>query len=112
MIVQITEQQIYDRLGINPGQLALFCKHWNIIELALFGSVLRDDFNPDSDIDILVSFPPNHNWGLEFIQMREELTQLIKRPVDLLTRRSIEESYNFLRRQNILNSNKIIYVAR
>jgi predicted nucleotidyltransferase len=100
------------RLGITPEQLAEFCQRWKVTELALFGSVLRDDFSTNSDIDVLVSFTPNHSWGLEFIQMREELATLFKRPVDLLTHQSIVSSHNALRRQVILDSAEVIYAAR
>lgn len=109
MTTKIINRQIYDRLGITPEQLAEFCQHWQIVELALFGSILRDDFNPNSDVDILVTFQPNHSWGLEFIQMREQLSTLFNRPVDLMTRNSIVNSHNVLRRQNILNSAEVIY---
>ncbi|MFM7277652.1 MAG: nucleotidyltransferase family protein [Microcystis aeruginosa] len=104
--------RLQSRLGITPEQLAEFCQRWKVAELALFGSVLRDDFSANSDIDILVSFVPHHSWGLEFIQMREELTTLFKRPVDLLTRQSIMNSHNLLRRQAILDSAEVIYAAR
>lgn len=55
---------IYSRLGITPHQLADFCQHWQIAELALFGSILRDDFTPSSDIDILVTYLPTAQRGL------------------------------------------------
>ena len=108
-ITKITDRQIYDRLGITPEQLAEFCQRWQIVELALFGSILRDDFNANSDVDILVTFQPNHSWGLEFIQMREQLSTLFNRPVDLITRQSIVNSHNLLRRQIVLNSAEVIY---
>jgi uncharacterized protein len=104
--------RLQSRLGITPERLAEFCKRWKVTELALFGSVLRDDFSANSDIDILVGFTPNHSWGLEFIQMREELASLLRRPVDLLTHQSIMHSHNVLRRQAILDSAEVIYAAR
>ncbi len=104
--------RLQSRLGITPEQLAEFCQRWKVTELALFGSVLRDDFSANSDIDILVSFVPNHSWGLEFIQMREELASLLKRSVDLLTYLSIIDSHNLLRRKAILDSAEVIYAAR
>ena len=85
MTTKISDRQIYDRLGITHEQLAEFCHRWQIVEMALFGSILRDDFNANSDVDILVTFQPNHSWGLEFIQMREQLSTLFNRPVDLIT---------------------------
>ncbi len=104
--------RLQSRLGITQEQLAEFCQRWKVTELALFGSVLRDDFSANSDVDILVSFTPHHSWGLEFMQMREELAVLVKRPVDLLTRQSIMNSHNLLRRQAILDSAEVIYAAR
>ena len=99
------------RIPITNEQLTDFCQRWEIIELALFGSILRDDFRPDSDVDVLVRLTPNHSWGLEFIQMREELSTLFQRPIDLLTRQSIMNSRNILRRQTILATAEVIYVA-
>ncbi|MFZ9737239.1 MAG: nucleotidyltransferase family protein [Prochlorotrichaceae cyanobacterium] len=104
--------RLRSRLGITPEQLAEFCGRWQVTELALFGSVLRDDFSANSDVDILVSFVPHHSWGLEFIQMREELATILKRPVDLLTRQSILNSHNTLRCQSILESAEIVYAAK
>jgi uncharacterized protein len=111
MFTPLLTPSLRARLGISPEEVKHFCERWNIRELALFGSVLRDDFLPDSDIDVLISLAPNHSWGLEFIQMREELSVLLGRPVDLLTRQSIEHSRNLLRRQTILNAAEVIYVA-
>ncbi|MBD0311098.1 MAG: nucleotidyltransferase domain-containing protein, partial [Microcoleus sp. T1-bin1] len=63
---------VKERFKASPSQIADFCQRWNIIELALFGSILRDDFRPDSDIDILASFAANSSWNLfDFIQMQE-----------------------------------------
>ena len=80
-------------------------------ELALFGSIVRDDFRSDSDIDVLITLLPNHSWGLEIVTMREELSALCKRPIDLHTRQSIENSRNAIRRQEILESAEVICVA-
>jgi hypothetical protein len=78
----------------------------------LFGSVLRDDFRPDSDIDVLVSFSPEAEWGLfEHAAMQEELAAMFNRKVDLITRRAVEHSRNPLRRRIILESAQSYYVA-
>jgi len=69
MITLQLNSKLQSRLGITPEQLAKFCQRWKVAELALFGSVLRDDFSANSDIDVSVSFVPHHSWGLEFIQM-------------------------------------------
>ena len=95
------------------NKIELFCQKWQITELSLFGSVLRDDFNPESDIDILVSFAPNAKRGLtETIQMRDELEALFQRSVDLIVKDAIQRSHNWLRKNNIIESAQTIYVAR
>lgn len=88
-----------------------FCDRWHITEFALFGSVLREDFQPEtSDIDVLVSFAPDARKGLfEWLDMKEELEQLFQRNVDFVSKAAIEESHNWLRKRNILNSAQIIY---
>ena len=76
------------RIEVPRERLAELCKHHRIRRLALFGSVLRDDFSPDSDIDVLVEFEPGHTPGLAFIRMERELSTLFQgRPVDLVTPR-------------------------
>jgi predicted nucleotidyltransferase len=78
----------------------------------LFGSVLREDFRPDSDIDVLVSFQDSVSWGLlEFSRMKRELENLLGRKVDLLTKKSIEQSHNWIRQREILETAQVIYVA-
>lgn len=94
-------------------QIQQFCHRWHITEFSLFGSVLCDDFRPDSDIDVLVTFDPKFRRGLsETLQMRQELRTLFGRPVDLIVKAAIERSENWLRRQNILDSARIIYATR
>ncbi|MDX2241637.1 MAG: nucleotidyltransferase family protein [Leptolyngbyaceae cyanobacterium bins.302] len=93
-------------------QLTQFCQRWNINELALFGSVLRDDFHPNSDIDVLITFAPNAKRGVfALAQMQEELESIFGRAVDLVSRQAIERSQNPIRRQNILKSAQTIYAA-
>src|SRR5581483_7793103 len=83
------------RMVLDEGQLAAYCARWRIARLELFGSVLRDDFRPESDVDILVTFEPEAEWGLlDHVAMEEELARLLGRPVDLVTRRAIERSAN------------------
>lgn len=95
---------------ISQEELDSFCRRWAIAELAVFGSVLRDDFGPDSDIDVLVAFSPEAAWGLlDHVQMESELAELLGRPVDLLTRRAVERSPNPLRRTEILTTAQTIY---
>ena len=71
----IAQHNLYQRLAITPNQLANFCQRWNVIELALFGSIVRDDFRSDSDIDMLITLSPNHTLGLEIITLRDELSE-------------------------------------
>lgn len=88
------------------------CQRWHIRELALFGSVLREDFRSDSDIDILVTFEPDIKRGLtETLQIQDEFQAIFGRKVDLIVKSAIERSDNWLRKKNILESAQIIYVA-
>jgi predicted nucleotidyltransferase len=101
------------RVSIPRKKLAAFCKRWKISELALFGSVLRDDFHPNSDIDLLVSFRPKAKISLfDLVRMQNELQEIFGRDVDLVERRAIEKSENYIRRKNILNNTKVVYAAR
>jgi predicted nucleotidyltransferase len=90
--------------------IALFCKRWKIRQFAVFGSILRDDFKPESDVDILVTFSQNAEWGLfDHIQIRNELESMLNRKVDLVTRRALEQTQNQILRDRILNSAKVIF---
>lgn len=90
-----------------------FCDRWQVIEFALFGSVLREDFRPDSDIDVMVRFDPEaHPTFLSLEKMELELQSIFEREVDLVTREGIETSLNYLRRHEILSSAKVIYGKR
>lgn len=92
--------------------LTNFCRRWKIAELALFGSVLRDDFRPESDVDVLVTFATEADWSLfDHVAMQDELKAMLNRPVDLVSRKGIERSQNYIRRKAILSSATPIYVA-
>jgi hypothetical protein len=98
--------------AIPQEQIASFCRRWKISELALFGSALRPDFSDSSDLDFLASFAADANWGLfDHAAMQGELQNLLGRKVDLLTRRSVERSANWIRRREILSTAKILYPA-
>ena len=73
------------QIAIDRERLARFCRHHHIRKLALFGSVLREDFRPDSDVDVLVEFEPGHRVGLAFFQIQEDLSKMLGRNVDLNT---------------------------
>lgn len=92
--------------------IADFCRRWKITEFAVFGSILRDDFHNDSDIDVLVTFSPDASWSLfDHVDMQDELSEILGRKVDLLSRRGIEKSRNYIRREAILSSARVIYAA-
>ena len=94
------------------GTIEAFCDRWEVEEIALFGSILRDDFGPDSDIDMLVRFKTERTPGLIGIAgMERELAELLARRVDLVNRRAIEESRNYIRRKAILESAQVVYAA-
>jgi predicted nucleotidyltransferase len=97
-------------LEISIEQIKDFCDRWQITEFALFGSVLRDDFRSDSDIDVLVTFKPNAAWNLlDLVRMQQELEVIAERSVDLIEKRVIEQSSNWIRRKEILESSQVIY---
>ena len=99
-------------IPIPKASLTGFCRRWKVSELALFGSVLGNDFRPDSDVDVLVTFLPEAEWSLlDHIQMEEELSVLLGRKVDLISKRAIERSENWLRRRAILESAEVVYAA-
>ena len=91
-------------------QIAQFCQRWKIVEFALFGSVLRADFQDDSDVDVLVSFHENASWSLfDLIHMEDELVDLFGRPVDLIEKEGLRNPY---RRKHILKSREVLYAPR
>lgn len=100
------------KVDLPKDKIADFCRKWKIHEFALFGSVLREDFRPESDVDVLVDFDPNARRSLLDIgTMVDELQSIFDRKVDLLTRKAVEESRNYIRRREILSSIEVIYVS-
>jgi len=103
---------ILARLHVTEDQIAAFCRKWKIERLELFGSALRDDFDEQSDVDVLVTFDDDRQVGLrELLDMEEELQQLFARKVDLIKRHLVEESPNWIRRASILDSARLVYAA-
>lgn len=101
------------KIDLSEEAISEFCSRWRITEFALFGSVLRDDFSDDSDLDVLVDFAPDADWSLlDHVQMEQELEELLGREVDLLSRRSVEQSRNWLRRNEILDTAEVVYASR
>ena len=95
-------------LTIPANEIAAFCRRHHIRELALFGSVLRDDFGPNSDVDVLVEFEPEAHIGLlAFARTQREMSELLQRPVDLVTRNGLKP----LIKQSVLDRAEIIYAA-
>jgi len=100
---------VQSSLPVPAEKIDAFCRKWRIVELALFGSVLRDDFRPDSDVDVLVTFEPSAPWSLwDLIDMRDELRGMFGRQVDLVEERSLSNPF---RRRAILRSKQVIYAA-
>ena len=100
------------RIDVDLTKIAEFCTRWKIVEFALFGSVLRDDFSADSDLDVLVTFAPNSKWTLfDHVDMQDELKVMLGRNVDLVSRSGIERSANYIRRKAILESAEVLYAA-
>ena len=98
------------QVTIPQNEIAAFCKRWQVTELALFGSVLREDFNPESDVDVLVRFDPQaRHTLLDIAQMQDELSATLGRAVDLIERAVVERSPNYIRRKAILQSAETIY---
>ena len=97
------------RIDMPKEEIAAFCRRHHIQRMALFGSVLRDDFTPESDIDVLVEFAPGKTPGLAFITMQDELSEIFGQRVDMHTFSGIERSRNWVLRKEILNSAEIQY---
>lgn len=99
-------------ISIRKEELQAFCERHRIRRLALFGSVLREDFRPDSDVDVLVDFEEGGEPGLsELVAMQDELAAIIGRQVDLVERKAVERSENYIRRRHILSTAETVYVA-
>ena len=97
---------------IEPPVLADFCRRWKVAEFSLFGSVLRGDFRPDSDVDVLVTFRADARPTLfTLAAMQQELEKIIGRIVDIAERQSVEHSPSEFRRRSILDSRRVLYAA-
>ena len=95
------------RIDIPREKIAEFCQRNRVRRMALFGSVIRDDFRPESDVDVLVEFEPGYAAGFIFFQMRRELTAMLGREVDMHTAASLSPYF----RQEVLDEAEEIYVA-
>jgi len=97
----------YHGIDIPMDRIAAFCRANRIKRLALFGSILRDDFAPDSDIDLLVEFEPGTRTGLAFLRTQRELAEILGRPVDLNTPQDL--SHHF--RDEVIHEAEVLYAA-
>jgi uncharacterized protein len=101
------------KIPIPHEKIAAFCQKWKITEFSLFGSVLTEEFRPDSDVDVLVGFETDTHWTLfDLVHMEDDLKRIFGREVDLVLRKSVERSDNWIRRKAILTSATPVYVAR
>ncbi|MBE9079160.1 nucleotidyltransferase domain-containing protein [Romeria aff. gracilis LEGE 07310] len=95
------------RLRVTQAEVVEFCQRWNIVELALFGSVLRDDFRADSDVDVLVTYGQGHHLRFQdWLTMKTELERRFGRSVDVVEKALLKNPY---RRSEILRTHQVIY---
>src|SRR5437879_4669119 len=100
-------------IDLNSNAIQQFCAKWKVRELSVFGSILRDDFRPDSDIDFLVDHEDDADWDLfDHFDMEEELAEIVGRKVDLVDRSSIEGSRNRFRKKEILSTAEPVIAKR
>jgi len=103
---------IINNQEIQESKLNSICKRYSLIEVALIGSVLREDFNNKSDIDLLIEFSPDNGFSLfDLVELKEEFEKLFSREVDIVSKRAIEKSKNNLRKKAILENYKVIYAS-
>ncbi len=101
---------ISPKLHWPADKIEAFCRKWKIARMELFGSALRDDFRDDSDVDVMVTFVEGARWSMfHLLEMEEEISMILDRPVDLMTRRGVELSRNEFRRESILESAETVY---
>ena len=100
------------KITVPRGQIASLCRTNGIARLAIFGSALRADFGPESDIDLLVDFEPNRAVSLfDMAGMEQEFSEILSRKVDMIERSGVERSRNYIRRAEILGTAETIYAA-
>jgi predicted nucleotidyltransferase len=103
---------LLERAALTQEQVSAFCSKWKIVRLGLFGSVLSGELKAESDLDVLVEFEPSADWSLfDHQSMQDELQQMVGRKVDLVSRRGLENSRNWLRKNAILSGVQEIYAA-
>jgi len=97
-------------ITIDRARIEDFCRKWRVKEFSIFGSALRDDFGPDSDVDVLVDLEEDAPWSLfEWVDMIDELKEIFKRDVDLVEKGAIRNPF---RRHYILRTHEVVYAAQ
>lgn len=100
------------QIEIDKDEIAVFCRCHHIRSFAFFGSVLRDDFGAESDVDVLVEFESGREPGLmEMVAIQSELSEILGHKADIVERRAVEASENYIRRRHVLESLEAVYVA-
>jgi uncharacterized protein len=98
------------KLSLPTEKIAAFCRRWRISRLEVFGSVLREDFRPDSDVDLVATYAPAAHWSLlDRVRMKLELESMLGCNVDLLNRRALEKAGNRQRAAEILTQAQLLY---
>lgn len=112
-MTKVTIIDYHQRLNTSLVKIQEFCQQWKILELAIFGSILRNDFDKESDIDFLVLFEPGTKITFfDLDKMEQQLSQLCCRPIDIVTKNAILNSHNWIRKKNILEQSIVIYEQR
>lgn len=102
-------KMIYHGIDISEIRLAELCRKWKVKELSLFGSILRDDFGADSDVDVLVVFQPDAPWSMwDLMDMKAELEAFFGRSVDLVEKEALRNPW---RKRQILSTYEVVYAA-
>ncbi len=97
------------KLPIPKKQIGEFCRRWKVVEFSLFGSILREDFRPNSDVDVLITFSPDAQVSLfDLVEMQDELKAIFKRHVDLVEKDALNNPF---RKREILSTAQVVYAA-
>ena len=104
-------RQIAARIPIPDEKIDKFCRKWGVKRFELFGSVLRNDFDPESsDVDVMVTLTEDRTYTLfDIVHMEDELAKIFERKVHLTERSTVEESENYIRRKSILSGSQLVY---
>lgn len=103
----LLDSNIETRLGVDAGTIEGFCHRWRIRRFSLFGSVLRDDFRPDSDVDVLISFRDDNEWSLwDWVDMIDDLKEMFGRDVDAVEEAGLRNPF---RRHEIMTTRQVVY---